>query len=151
MLRSGAKAGGPGLDAEARAWLNERELGEVVRVLGEVGSSLADLAMLTAEDVEALNLKVTLAASRHVCCVPSDLSVRFWQTLTRRRLRGNLCSLPNSQCSAVPSAALEGCASRPPAPLFHARDVESVVLKISRNTLKDWTTLTMFWRLTGSS
>lgn len=106
-------------------------------MLGEVGSSLADLAMLTAEDVEALNLKVTLPASRRVCCVPSDLSVRFWQTLTRRRLRGNLCSLPNSQCSAVPSAALEGCASRPPAPLFHARDVESVVLKISRNTLKD--------------
>lgn len=66
MLRSGAE--GPGLDAEARAWLNERELGEVVRVLGEVGSSLADLAMLTAEDVEALNLKVVLAASRHVCC-----------------------------------------------------------------------------------
>ena len=128
MLRSGAKAGGPGLDAEARAWLNERELGEVVRVLGEVGSSLADLAMLTAEDVEALNLKVTLPASRRVCCVPSDLSVRFWQTLTRRRLRGNLCSLPNSQCSAVPSAALEGCASRPPAPLSvpRARDVTKV-------------------------
>ena len=59
-MRSGAE--GPGLDAEARAWLNERELGEVVRVLGEVGSSLADLAMLTAEDVEALNLKVVLAA-----------------------------------------------------------------------------------------
>ena len=37
-------------------------------MLGEVGSSLADLAMLTAEDVEALNLKVVLAASRHVCC-----------------------------------------------------------------------------------
>ena len=57
-MRSGAE--GPGLDAEARAWLNERELGEVVRVLGEVGSSLADLAMLTAEDVAVSYTHLTL-------------------------------------------------------------------------------------------
>ena len=55
------------LSAVIPAHDEERTLGptvnELVRVLGEVGSSLADLAMLTAEDVEALNLKVTLAAS----------------------------------------------------------------------------------------
>ena len=89
-LRSAAEAtpkpGAPTLDAEALAWLEERKLGEAADALGKVGSTLEDLALLTAEDIADLELK----------------------TLTRRRLRGHLSAMPGGSCSAAPRTPLEG-------------------------------------------
>ena len=64
----------------------QRGLGELAGILGRVGTTLSDFAMLTAEDVGALQLKA----------------------LTRRRLRGHLSQLDGSKCTAPLCAALEG-------------------------------------------
>ena len=77
---------GSGLDMAATEWLQSRGLGELAGVLGSVGTSLSDLAMLTTEDVCALQLK----------------------TLTRRRLRGHLSQLEGSKCVAPECAELDG-------------------------------------------
>jgi hypothetical protein len=76
--------GGGELDLEATRWLHVHGLGELASLLGIVGSTLADLAMLTAEDVSALQLK----------------------TLVRRRLRGQLSQLEGSRC-VVATAVVE--------------------------------------------
>jgi hypothetical protein len=86
MPAHGGAGGTAGLDAAATEWLQLCGLEELAGVLGTVGSTLSDLAMLTAEDVDALQLK----------------------TLTRRRLRGQLSQLEGSMCVAAPSAAVEG-------------------------------------------
>ena len=68
------------------AWLEERKLGEAADALGKVGTTLEDLALLTAGDIADLELK----------------------TLTRRRLRGHLSAVPGGSCSAAPRTPLEG-------------------------------------------
>lgn len=77
---------GNGLDMTATEWLQSRGLGDLVGLLGTVGTTLSDLAMLTAEDVSALQLKA----------------------LTRRRLRGHLSQLEGSKCVAPEFGALDG-------------------------------------------
>lgn len=74
------------LDAAAMEWLESCGLSQLSSTLGAVGSTLADLAMMRAEDVDALQLK----------------------TLTRRRLRAHLARLEGSLCVAAPHAAVEG-------------------------------------------
>jgi hypothetical protein len=76
----------PVLDAEATIWLHSCGFGELERVLGDVGSNLADLAMMSAEDVDALQLK----------------------KLTRERLRYHLAKLDGSRCMAAPRTAVVG-------------------------------------------
>lgn len=75
-----------GLDKTATDWLKSHSMCELEDVLGAIGTTLSDLAMLTTEDVNALRLK----------------------TLTRRRLRGHLSQLEGSKCVAPHFTPLDG-------------------------------------------
>ena len=88
-----------GLDEDAKAWLDSRDLAIAQAQLGSIGSSLADMAGVTPEDVDRL----------------SGLKL-----LQRRRLVAALATLPGSACAASAPTSAAPIPARPATPAMQA-------------------------------